>query len=132
MGRRSPSLRDLKFDIASAAGAIVGVFKAILLLSKGIIRDQTMRRKMMFWVMLAAIIMFSAGWAFITDQWIRENPWLGIGYYLVCAWLLLTAMLLALMDILVLRAIHRAARRKIERDLIKREEELGREPEAKE
>ena len=42
---------------------------------------------------------------------------------------LLTAMLLALMDILVLRAIHRAARRKIERDLTKKEEELGQTPE---
>jgi hypothetical protein len=99
------------------------VFKAILLLTKGIIRDQTMRRKMMFWVMLAAIVMFAAGWAFITDQWIRQNPWFTMGYYLVCAWLLLAAMLLALMDILVLRAIHRAARRKIEREILKKDTE---------
>jgi len=128
MERCSPSLRDLKFDIARPAGAIVGVFKAILLLSKGIIRDQTMRRKMMFWVMLAAIVMFSAGSIFLSEKWSRENPWIAIGYWLVCTWLTLTAMLLAVMDILVLRAIHRAARRKIERDLAGKNEE----PEAKE
>ncbi len=97
------------------------MFKAILLLTKGIIRDQALRRKMMFWVMLVAMAMLFAGTVFMSNQWMRENPWTAIGYWLVCTWLTLTGMLLAVMDILVLRAIHRAARRKIERDLVEKE-----------
>jgi hypothetical protein len=97
------------------------VFKSILLLTKGLIRDQILRRKIMFWVMLAAIVMFAGGSAFMSEQWSRQNPWAAIFFWLACAWLTLTAMLLALMDILVIRAIHRAARRKIEREILKKD-----------
>lgn len=93
------------------------MFKTILLLTKGIIRDQVLRRKLMFWIMLTALGMLFGGSVWLTDQWARQNPWLAIGFWAVCAWLTITAMLLALMDILLLRAMHRAARRAIEKEL---------------
>ena len=99
------------------------MFKAIMLFTKGVIRDQAMRRKMMFWVMLAAMIMLFVGTVFISDQWMRLNPWLAIGYWAVCGWLTLTGMLLAIMDMLVIRAIHRIARRRIESEMLKKSTE---------
>ncbi len=94
------------------------MFRTILLLTKGIIRDQRMRRLMMFWVMMAALVMLFLGSLLLNDRWGREHPWLFMGYWMICAWLTLTGMLLALLDILVLRATQRAARRVLEKQLL--------------
>lgn len=104
---------------------VLVVYKVILLLTKGIIRDQVARRKMMFWIMLVALVMLFAGSVFIPDQWARQHPWTTIAYWGVCALLTFTGMLLALLDILLIRAMHRAARRAMERGL------LGEEPKDK-
>jgi hypothetical protein len=94
----------------------------ILLLTKGLIRDQVARRKLMFWIMLACVVMVAAGWLFFSDElWMRQHPWTAIGFWAVCGWLLLTAMLLALLDILAVRAMHRAARRALEKRLLEEE-----------
>jgi hypothetical protein len=89
-----------------------------LLLTKGIIRDQNPRRSMMFWLMLAALIMLFLGSVFLSEKWAREHPWLYIGYWFVCGWITLACLLLALMDILIIRAGHRVARRKMESELL--------------
>jgi hypothetical protein len=94
------------------------VLRTILLLTKGIIRDQRLRRLVMFWTMMAALVMLFLGSWLLGDQWGREHPLLFIGYWLVCAWLTLTGMLLALLDILVLRATQRAARRILEKQIL--------------
>lgn len=99
------------------------MFRTILLLTKGFVRDPTARRKLMFWIMLAALLMLGFGTFFITDQWMREHVWWGIGYWAVCGWLTLTAMLLAVMDILILRATQRALRRALEKKLRESEKE---------
>ena len=99
------------------------MLRTILLLTKGIIRDQRMRRLVMFWVMMAALVMLFLGSWLLSDRWARENPWLYIGYWFVCAWLALTGMLLAVLDILLLRAMQRAARRVLEKKLV--DEHLG-------
>jgi hypothetical protein len=94
------------------------VFRTILLLTKGIIRDQRLRRLMMFWIMMGAMLMLFLGSWLLTDHWAREHPWLYMGFWFVCAWFTLTAMLLALLDILVLRAAQRAARRVLEKQML--------------
>jgi hypothetical protein len=94
------------------------VLQTILLLTKGIIRDQRMRRSMMFWIMMVALVMLFLGSWLLTEKWAREHPWLYLIFWLVCAWLTLTGMLLALLDILALRAAQRAARRVLEKQMI--------------
>ena len=74
----------------------------------------------MFWVMMAAMLMLFCGSAFISDRWGREHPWLFLIYWFVCAWLTLAGMLLALLDLLIIRATHRIARRKIEQEILKK------------
>lgn len=94
------------------------MLKLIALISKGILRDTKARRKFMFWVMLAAMGMLFCGSALLSDRWARDNPWLYIGYWFICGWLTLTGMVLALFDILLVRATHRALRRKLEKQVI--------------
>jgi len=96
------------------------VFRLILLLTKGIIRDPHVRRKLMFWLIMVAMIMLFGGSAFISDRWGREHPWLFLLYWFACAWLTLAGMLLALLDLLIIRATHRITRRKIEAEILKK------------
>lgn len=94
------------------------MFRAILLLTKGIIRDQRFRRSMMFWLMMAAMGMVFLGSWLLSDRWAREHPWLYFFYWFACAWLTITCILLALLDILAVRAAQRAARRMLEKQLV--------------
>lgn len=94
------------------------MLQTILLLTKGILRDQKARRSMMFWIMMSALVMLFLGSLLLSDRWAREHPWLYIGFWAVCGWLTVTGMLLALLDILALRAAQRAARRVLEKKLV--------------
>jgi TRAP-type C4-dicarboxylate transport system permease small subunit len=94
------------------------VLRTILLLTKGIIRDQRLRRSLMFWIMLVALVMLFIGSWILSDHWARQHPWLYLIYWLICAWLTLTCVLLALLDILALRAAQRAARRVLEKQML--------------
>ncbi len=94
------------------------MLKLIALASKGILRDMQTRRRFMFWVMLAAMVMLFFGSMSLSDRWAREHPWLYLGYWFICGWLALTGMMLALFDLLLIRAAHRAARRKIAKEIL--------------
>jgi hypothetical protein len=99
------------------------VLKLVLQLTKGIIRDQKARRIAMFYIMLAALVMLFLGSVFLSDRWAREHVWLFIGYWFVCAWLTLSAMLLAVLDVLIIHAATRAHRRKIEAEFLGKPED---------
>jgi hypothetical protein len=99
------------------------MFRLTLLLSKGILRDAKMRRNAMMWVMLAAMVMLFLGSLLLSDEWARQHPWLYFGYWAACAWLTLTGMLLALLDILVIRAAARGMRRQMEQEIARVERE---------
>ncbi len=73
----------------------------------------------MFYLMVTALVILFIGVAFIPDGWAREHVWLYIGYWLLCAWVTLSAMLLAIFDILLIRAANRIQRRKTEADLLR-------------
>ncbi len=75
----------------------------------------------MFWLIMAAMIMLFGGSTLISDRWAREHPLIYLFYWLVCAWLTLAGMLLALLDLLIIRATHRIARRKIEAEILKKD-----------
>ena len=82
--------------------------------TRGVIRDHNMRRKTMFVLVLVAMILLFAGSTFLQAllNW-RAHPVWFVFYWLICAWLTLTAILLALFDILVVRA----QARKLEKSL---------------
>ena len=93
------------------------MIRAILLLTKGILRDTRLRRNLMLWIMLAAMVMLFAGSWLIADDWARRHVWLYFAYWAVCTWLTIAGMLLAVFDILIIRAAGRAMRRRIEEDI---------------
>lgn len=97
----------------------ISVLRSVLLLTKGVIRDQKTRRTVMFYVMLAALVMLFAGTVFIPDAWAREHVWLFIFYWLACAWLTLTGLLLAAFDILLISAASRIRKRRLEEELLR-------------
>ena len=61
-----------------------------------------MRRATMFVVAIAAMLMVFFGWFFLNSK--GENPWIFICYWLGCAWLTLLLLMLALYDLLSVRA----------------------------
>ena len=86
--------------------------------ARGLVRDQTMRRKAMFWTMLLAVLMLFCGATFLAP--LRDahlHPGRFIFYWLACAWVTITAVLLAIFDLLLVRAQARAERRDLARKL---------------
>jgi hypothetical protein len=89
--------------------------------ARGVIRDQSTRRRVMFITLVVAMCMLFFGTTFLQPLLSpREHPGWFLLFWLACAWLTLTALLLALFDLLMLRAQDRAARKilreKVDRD----------------
>ena len=93
------------------------VLRLVILVSKGILRNPRMRRLVMLWLMGASVVMLFFGSWLLPDAWARAHPWLYSLYWFVCGWFTLTAVLLALLDILLIRAMARATRRQLEQDI---------------
>jgi hypothetical protein len=53
----------------------------------------------------------------MSDVWARKHVWLYFAYWIVCAWLTIAGMLLAVFDMLIIRAAGRAMRQRIEQDI---------------
>ena len=93
------------------------MFRLVILFTKGILRDSRMRRAAMLWLMGGAVVMMFLGSWQISDHWAREHFGLYFLYWAACAWLTLSGLLLAVFDILIIRATARAVRRRIEADI---------------
>ena len=88
------------------------VISFIIHATRGVIRDQGMRRWMMFAVLVVAMLMLAAGTTLLQDALDpHQHPTRFIFFWLVCAWLTISALLLAAFDVLMVRAQARAARR---------------------
>ena len=82
--------------------------------ARGLIRDQKMRRNTMFVLLLAALLLLFSGSTFLRGVLNpHEHPVAFILFWFVCVWLTFTAFLLAIFDILLVRA----QRRKVEKML---------------
>ena len=82
--------------------------------ARGLVRDQRSRRMTMSGLVLSAVVLLFLGATFLApvlDPHVRPG-WF-IFYWAVCAWITLTAVLLALFDLLIVRAEARAARRSL-------------------
>ena len=73
----------------------------------------------MFYTVLIALVLLFAGATFL-DRWLREHLLLFAAFWLFCAWLTLLAVLLAIFDMLVLRAAAKHERRRLEREYLRR------------
>ena len=80
--------------------------------TRGVIRDQTVRRKTMFVLLLIALVLLLAGSTFLAPL-LNPRKHLGwaLAFWIVCVWLTLTALFLALFDLLMARRAGRAAQR---------------------
>ena len=80
----------------------------------------------MFYVVLGAVIMLFLGATFFAD-FLRENPVFFLMYWAACAWLTLLSVLMALFDLLMVRAAARSARKNLEKQFLDRAEQGGEE-----
>jgi hypothetical protein len=80
--------------------------------TRGILRDQGARRKTMAITLVIAVVLTVAGLT-VLRPWLdpQEHPWRFILYWLACAWEIVLVLLLALFDLLMVRAQTRAAKR---------------------
>jgi MFS family permease len=82
--------------------------------TRGVIRDQKTRRMAMVIVLSAALVLLIAGLTILAPLLNpHEHPWRVIIFWLVCIWLTLTAMLLAIFDLLAVRLEARRAERRL-------------------
>jgi hypothetical protein len=80
--------------------------------TRGLLRDQQSRRKTMTVSLIIAVVLMVAGLT-VLRPWLdpQEHPWRFILYWLACAWEIVLVLLLALFDLLLVRAQTRAARK---------------------
>lgn len=80
--------------------------------TRGVLRDQPARRRTMLMLLVAAVVLLIAGFTFLQPVLNpHQHPWRVIFFWLVCVWLTLTALLLAVFDLLILRLQARRAER---------------------
>lgn len=90
--------------------------RLVFLISKGIVRDLHVRRTTMFIVVLAALVMLFVGSTFLNGT-LGERPLLFVLFWGSCAWLTFLAILLALYDLLAVRAQARSERRRLRAEI---------------
>ncbi len=74
----------------------------VLALFVGFLRSRQMRRLAMFYVTLAALGMLFLG-ATVLDRALSSSVWVFLAYWLLCGWLTLLAVVLAVYDLVRLR-----------------------------
>lgn len=77
--------------------------------TRGVIREQTTRRKTMFALLVLAMLLLFSGITFLAPMLNpREHLAAALIFWIACVWLTLTALLLALFDLV---SVRQAARR---------------------
>lgn len=89
--------------------------------TRGLLRDKRSRRKTMGFSLLIAVVMLVAGLT-VLRSWLNphEHPGRFIFFWFACAWETLLVLLLALLDLLLVRAQARAARRAFQEEFSKK------------
>jgi predicted MFS family arabinose efflux permease len=87
--------------------------------TRGLLRDQKMRRIMMAISVVLAVIMLVTGLT-IFRPWLHphEHPWRFVFFWFACAWQTVLAVLLALLDLLLAKAEARAARKALREQVV--------------
>jgi len=74
-------------DVAREENEISIMFRLVILLTKGVLRDTRLRRNLMLWLMLVAMVMLFLGSWLMSDDWARRHFWLYFVYWAVCGWI---------------------------------------------
>lgn len=114
---RGASGGDLRKRMKPQKSQFVGL---VLAITRGIVRDQRMRRTVLFYVVLTAMFMAFAG-GFLFPNWLIARPWLFIFYWLGCAWLTLLSFMMALFDMLAVGRAAREERKRLRREIFEKE-----------
>jgi predicted membrane protein len=86
--------------------------------TRGMVRDQTTRRRIMFILLLVALALLFSGMTFLqTTLNPRARPVWFILFWVVCGWLTLTALLLAVFDLLMVKLESRKEQRLLRQTL---------------
>jgi MFS family permease len=88
--------------------------------TRGLLRDERSRRKTMGISLLIVVVMLVAGLT-VLRPWLNphEHPWRFVFFWFACAWEIILVLLLALLDLLLLRAQARAARKALHEEVSK-------------
>ena len=91
--------------------------------ARGLLRDQNARRTTMFCTVIVAVVMLFCGATFLAP-WLdpHARPGWFIFYWLACAWVTVTVVLLAVLDLLLVRVQGRAAKRSLAQEISARSE----------
>jgi hypothetical protein len=82
--------------------------------TRGLIRDQRTRRRAMVGVLAAAVLLMVCGSTLLTNALNpHERPGWFIFFWVVCAWLTITAIFLAIFDVLIVASAARGAEREL-------------------
>ena len=93
--------------------------------TRGLLRDQKARRKAIGISLVVAVAMLTAGWTFLRSSLdAHEHPWRFVLFWFACAWVTILVLLLALFDLLLVRAQGRAEEKAI-REQFPRESRTG-------
>lgn len=89
-------------------------------ITRGLLRDERSRRKTMGMSLLVAVAMLVSGLT-VLRPWLNpdEHPWRFIFFWFACAWETLLVLLLALLDLLLVRAQARATRKVLREEFSK-------------
>ena len=88
--------------------------QTIQLISRAILQDKQARRKIMFYSCLVTMVLVFGGVFFLLDA-LQQWPFLFIGYLALCFGSTLFMLLLALWDLLAVRAKHRHEMRELQK-----------------
>ena len=82
--------------------------------TRGLLRDQRSRRKTMAVCVLVAVVMLIAGLT-VLRPWLNphEHPWRFVLFWFACGWETVLLLLLAILDMLLIRAQARAERKAV-------------------
>jgi hypothetical protein len=88
--------------------------------TRGLLRDERSRRKTMGISLLIVVVMVITGLT-VLRPWLNphEHPWRFVFFWFACAWETILVLLLALLDLLLLRAQTRAARKALQEEASK-------------
>ncbi len=98
----------------SSNGKPLRTISFVIHATRGVVRDQVVRRTTMFVLLVVALLLLFSGSTFLQGVINpRAHPFWFVLFWLVCAWLTITAMLLAIFDLLIVRLAGRRAKRQL-------------------
>lgn len=89
----------------------------IVAITRGIVRDLRVRRTVLFFIVLVAMLMTFGG-AVLFEKWLIARPLLFIFYWLACAWLVVLSVLMALFDMLLVRRMAVEEKRRLRSEVL--------------